>query len=183
VTAPAAPWDLLRELAPQVLGAVVRRYGHFGLCEDAVQEALLAASVQWPRDGQPPSPRAWLITVASRRLIDQLRAESARRDSEATAALDPAAASRILCLARTRRLAMVSSVTMNARAISAVVSPASVRSVRATRASSASAGWQQVKISRSRSSVMPLSSSRSGSLGTDKAAASLSRAVSVAPPG
>ena len=93
MTAPAAPWDLLRELAPQVLGAVVRRYGHFGLCEDAVQEALLAASVQWPRDGQPPSPRAWLITVASRRLIDQLRAESARRDREATAALDPAAAS------------------------------------------------------------------------------------------
>ena len=93
MTAPAAPWDLLRELAPQVLGAVVRRYGHFGLCEDAVQEALLAASVQWPRDGQPPSPRAWLITVASRRLIDQLRAESARRDREATAALDPAATS------------------------------------------------------------------------------------------
>jgi len=68
VTAPVAPWDLLRELAPQVLGAVVRRYGHFDLCEDAVQEALLAASVQWPRDGQPASPRAWLITVASRRL-------------------------------------------------------------------------------------------------------------------
>jgi RNA polymerase sigma factor (sigma-70 family) len=91
VTAPVAPWDLLRELAPQVLGAVVRRYGHFDLCEDAVQEALLAASVQWPRDGQPASPRAWLITVASRRLADQLRAESARRDREATAALDPAA--------------------------------------------------------------------------------------------
>jgi RNA polymerase sigma factor (sigma-70 family) len=93
VTAPVAPWDLLRELAPQVLGAVVRRYGHFDLCEDAVQEALLAASVQWPRDGPPASPRAWLITVASRRLADQLRAESARRDREATAALDPAATS------------------------------------------------------------------------------------------
>ena len=93
MTAPVAPWDLLRELAPQVLGAVVRRYGHFDLCEDAVQEALLAASVQWPRDGQPASPRAWLITVASRRLTDQLRTESARRDREATAALDPAATS------------------------------------------------------------------------------------------
>ncbi|HEX6857975.1 MAG TPA: DUF6596 domain-containing protein [Streptosporangiaceae bacterium] len=92
MTVPAATGDLLRELAPQVLGAVVRRYGHFDLCEDAVQEALLAASVQWPRDGQPASPRAWLITVASRRLTDQLRAESARRDREATAALDPAAA-------------------------------------------------------------------------------------------
>ena len=56
MTAPVAPWDLLRELAPQVLGAVVRRYGHFDLCEDAVQEALLAASVQWPRDGPPASP-------------------------------------------------------------------------------------------------------------------------------
>ena len=63
VAAATATGDLLRELAPQVLGAVVRRYGHFDLCEDAVQEALLAASVQWPRDGQPPSPRAWLITV------------------------------------------------------------------------------------------------------------------------
>ena len=91
------------------------------------------------------------------------------------------AASRILCLARTRRLAIVSSVTMNARAICPVVSPASVRSVRATRASSASAGWQQVKISRSRSSLMPLWSSWSGSVGTDNAAASLSLAVSVAP--
>jgi RNA polymerase sigma factor (sigma-70 family) len=87
----AAPGELLRELAPQVLGAVVRRYGHFDLCEDAVQEALLAASVQWPRDGRPSNPRAWLITVASRRLTDALRAESARRDREATAALDPAA--------------------------------------------------------------------------------------------
>ena len=54
MTAPAATGDLLRELAPQVLGAVVRRYGHFDLCEDAVQEALLAAAVQWPRDGRRP---------------------------------------------------------------------------------------------------------------------------------
>ncbi|MGH8878946.1 MAG: sigma factor, partial [Stackebrandtia sp.] len=72
----------LRELAPRVLGAVVRRYGHFDLAEDAVQEALLAAAEQW-RDGEVPRhPRAWLITVASRRLTDLLRSEQARRDRE-----------------------------------------------------------------------------------------------------
>ena len=56
--------DLLRRLAPQVLGAVVRRYGHFDTAEDAVQEALLAAATQWPADGVPDNPRGWLITVA-----------------------------------------------------------------------------------------------------------------------
>ena len=82
--------DLLRESAPQVLGALVRRYGHFDACEDAVQEALLAAATQWPAEGRPENPRAWLITVASRRLTDQLRSESSRRRREdATAALDP----------------------------------------------------------------------------------------------
>jgi RNA polymerase sigma factor (sigma-70 family) len=78
--------DLLRRLAPQVLGAVVRRYGNFDLAEDATQEALLAASVQWPRDGVPASPRGWLITVASRRLTDLLRSEQARRQREDTVA-------------------------------------------------------------------------------------------------
>jgi RNA polymerase sigma factor (sigma-70 family) len=77
---------LLRELAPQVLGALVRRYGHFDACEDAVQEALLAASVQWPEQGLPDYPRGWLVTVASRRLTDQLRGEEARRRREAAAA-------------------------------------------------------------------------------------------------
>ena len=62
--------ELLRQLAPQVLGALVRRHGQFDLAEEAVQEALLAASVQWPRDGLPDNPRGWLVTVASRRLID-----------------------------------------------------------------------------------------------------------------
>ncbi|MCK2213260.1 sigma-70 family RNA polymerase sigma factor [Actinomadura sp. ATCC 31491] len=74
--------DLLRALAPQVLGALVRRYGHFDTAEDAVQEALLAAAVQWPEQGVPDDPRAWLITVAARRLTDLLRAEQARRRRE-----------------------------------------------------------------------------------------------------
>jgi RNA polymerase sigma factor (sigma-70 family) len=73
---------LWRELAPQVLGALVRRYGGFDACEDAVQEALLAASIQWPRDGVPDNPRGWLIAVASRRLVDELRSEIARRRRE-----------------------------------------------------------------------------------------------------
>jgi RNA polymerase sigma factor (sigma-70 family) len=74
--------DLLRDLAPQVLGALVRRYGHFDTCEDAVQEALLAAAQQWPDTGTPDNPRAWLITVGSRRLTDLLRSEQARRQRE-----------------------------------------------------------------------------------------------------
>jgi RNA polymerase sigma factor (sigma-70 family) len=83
--------DLMRQLAPQVLAALVRRYGNFDASEDAVQDALLAAAVQWPASGLPDSPRGWLITVASRRLLDQLRAESARRRREVTAAaLEPA---------------------------------------------------------------------------------------------
>jgi len=78
--------DLLRSLAPKVLGALVRRYGHFDACEDAVQEALLAAAVQWPSEGRPDNPRAWLIRVASRRLTDELRSEQARRRREETVA-------------------------------------------------------------------------------------------------
>jgi RNA polymerase sigma factor (sigma-70 family) len=79
--------DLLRELAPQVLGALVRRRGQFDACEDAVQEALLAASQQWPRDGRPDNPHGWLVTVADRRLVDEWRSESARRRREESAAL------------------------------------------------------------------------------------------------
>jgi RNA polymerase sigma factor (sigma-70 family) len=78
--------DQLRSLAPLVLGAIVRRYGHFDLSEDAVQEALLAAAMQWPEQGVPDNPRGWLITVASRRLMDELRSEQARRRREDAAA-------------------------------------------------------------------------------------------------
>ncbi|MBD0674219.1 RNA polymerase sigma factor [Streptomyces sp. CBMA156] len=81
--------NLLRGLTPQVLGTLVRRYGHFEGCEDAVQEAVLAAAVQWPSEGVPANPRGWLVTVASRRLIDQLRGDRARREREwATAAAE-----------------------------------------------------------------------------------------------
>src|ERR1700754_202871 len=79
--------DLLRELTPQVLGTLVRRHGQFEGCEDAVQEASLAASLQWPDEGVPDNPRGWLVTVASRRLVDQMRSDHARREREtATAA-------------------------------------------------------------------------------------------------
>lgn len=81
---------LVRDLAPQVLGAIVRRYGDFETCEDAVQEALLAAAVQWPVEGVPDNPKGWLVTVASRRRIGMWRADSARkRREEAAAALSP----------------------------------------------------------------------------------------------
>ena len=74
--------NLLRELAPQVLGAVIRRYGDFSAAEDAVQEALLAAAMQWPHEGVPDNPRGWLIHVAARRMTDHIRAELARRRRE-----------------------------------------------------------------------------------------------------
>jgi RNA polymerase sigma factor (sigma-70 family) len=79
--------DLLRELAPQVLGAAVRRFGDFAAAEDAVQEALLAAALHWPADGVPGNPRGWLIQAAGRRMTDQLRSEQARRRREGAAAL------------------------------------------------------------------------------------------------
>jgi RNA polymerase sigma factor (sigma-70 family) len=91
VSTDAGVEDLLRQIAPQALGALVRRYGNFDACEDAVQESLLAATLQWPGQGLPENPRGWLITVASRRLTDHLRSESARtrRESASAARLSP----------------------------------------------------------------------------------------------
>lgn len=80
--------DLLRGLTQQVLGTLVRRYGQFEGCEDAVQEAVLAATVQWPAEGVPNNPHGWLVTVASRRLIDQMRSDRARREREAATAAE-----------------------------------------------------------------------------------------------
>ncbi|WP_433089992.1 RNA polymerase sigma factor [Dactylosporangium sp. CA-052675] len=82
--------DLLRECAPRVLVAVVRRYGDFEACEDAVQEALIAAAVQWPQTGVPRHPQHWLITVAGRRRVELLRNETARRRREETVGYEPA---------------------------------------------------------------------------------------------
>jgi RNA polymerase sigma factor (sigma-70 family) len=86
VSTPVRVEDLLRGLAPQVLGVLVRRYRNFDASEDAVQEALLAAAVQWREHGVPESPRGWLITVASRRLADEVRSDAARRRREETVA-------------------------------------------------------------------------------------------------
>jgi len=93
VTKRSSPLDassekLLRDLAPQVLGAVIRRYGDFTSAEDAVQEALLAAALQWPEEGVPDNPRGWLIQVASRRMTDHVRSEISRRRRESIAAGD-----------------------------------------------------------------------------------------------
>ncbi|HEY1336410.1 MAG TPA: sigma-70 family RNA polymerase sigma factor, partial [Bryobacteraceae bacterium] len=79
---------LLRDLAPQALGAIVRRFRDFAAAEDAVQEALVAAATQWPRDGMPENPRAWLIQVAARRLTDAVRSDAARRRRETAAAME-----------------------------------------------------------------------------------------------
>ena len=81
--------DLLRELTPRVLGVLVRRNGDFDDCEDAVQEALLAAAVSWPVDGVPANPTGWLITTSSRRLVEIWRKDAARRRREDVYALEP----------------------------------------------------------------------------------------------
>jgi RNA polymerase sigma factor (sigma-70 family) len=83
LSAPQETEELLRTLAPQVLGALVRRFSDFDICEDAVQEALLAAALEWAADGVPENPRGWLTVVATRRRADMWRSDSARRRREA----------------------------------------------------------------------------------------------------
>jgi predicted RNA polymerase sigma factor len=85
---PATVEDLLRDLAPQVLGAVTRQYGDFDAAEDAVQEALIAAADHWPREGVPENPRGWLLRTAGRRLVDQHRSDQARANRELQVGLD-----------------------------------------------------------------------------------------------
>lgn len=90
---PASPHEiglepLLRELAPQVLGSVIRRFRDFAGAEDAVQEAMIAAATQWIREGIPENPRGWLIQVAARRMADFLRSDNARRRREAQVAIE-----------------------------------------------------------------------------------------------
>jgi len=87
---PSSVEDLLRDLAPQVLGALVRRSGDVDAAEDAVQEALIAAALHWPRDGVPAKPRGWLVQTAVRRMIDQRRSEQSRKDRESLALLQEA---------------------------------------------------------------------------------------------
>ncbi|MGO4490171.1 RNA polymerase sigma factor [Microbacterium sp. 2RAF4] len=97
---PDAIEDLLRTEAPQVLGALVRRFGHFDIAEEATQDALLAASRQWRPDAIPDQPRSWLIRVAYRRMVDALRADSAdRRREEQYVASEPNQPSSHLALA------------------------------------------------------------------------------------
>jgi RNA polymerase sigma factor (sigma-70 family) len=115
--------DLLRDCAPQVLAAVVRRYGDFEACEDAVQEALIAAARQWPETGVPEQPRNWLITVASRRRVELLRTETARRRREEAVGHEPAPAVRgddelaLLLLCCHPALSAPAQVTLTLRAV------------------------------------------------------------------
>jgi RNA polymerase sigma factor (sigma-70 family) len=123
VTAGTALPDLLRECVPQVLAAVVRRYGDFEACEDAVQEALLAAARQWPETGVPEQPRNWLITVAGRRRVELLRNETARRRREEAVGHEPAPTARgddelvLLLLCCHRSLSVPAQVTLTLRAV------------------------------------------------------------------
>ena len=128
--------DLLRELAPQVLGVLVRRHGDFDTCEDAVQEALLAAALHWPAEGAPRNPKGWLITVASRRRTELWRNDSARRRREESAAsLEPPQVESIydddtltlLLLCAHPSLTPVSQVALTLRAVCGLATPAVAR--------------------------------------------------------
>jgi RNA polymerase sigma factor (sigma-70 family) len=130
--------DLLRTLAPQVLGVLVRRNGGFDTCEDAVQEALLAAAQQWLKDGVPSNPTGWLITVAQRRLTEVWRSEAARRRREEavfTAEVDDADVPAeddtltLLTLCCHPSLTRVSQVALTLRAVGGLTTPEIARAL------------------------------------------------------
>ena len=123
--------DLWRRESPHVLGALLRRNGDLSACEDAAQEALVSAARQWPRDGVPENPRGWLIRVASRRLIDEDRADRARaaREDAVAAAAQPGAQGtdddslQLLLLCCHPALTRPSQVALTLRAVSGLSTP------------------------------------------------------------
>jgi RNA polymerase sigma factor (sigma-70 family) len=161
--------DLLRELAPRVLAVLVRRRGDFDACEDAVQEALLAAAVQWPAEGLPDNPAGWLVTVASRRLTERRRREQARRRrEEAAAALSPSAAPEpvpavddtltLLLLCCHPSLTPVSQVALTLRAVGGLTTAEIARALlvpEATVAQRISRAKQRIKASGARFRLPP----------------------------
>jgi RNA polymerase sigma factor (sigma-70 family) len=170
VTGPAANEieDILRDLAPQVLGALVRHYGGFDTCEDAVQEALLAAATQWPTDGLPANPKGWLIRVASRRRTEIWRNETARRRREETVALldppmpDPAPASddtlTLLLLCCHPSLTPISRVALTLRAVGGLTTAEIARALlvpESTVAQRISRAKQRIKASGARFQLPP----------------------------
>jgi RNA polymerase sigma factor (sigma-70 family) len=159
---------ILRDLAPQVLGALVRHYGGFDTCEDAVQEALLAAATQWPADGLPANPKGWLIRVASRRRTEIWRNETARRRREETVALldppvpDPAPASddtlTLLLLCCHPSLTPISQVALTLRAVGGLTTAEIARALlvpESTVAQRISRAKQRIKASGARFQLPP----------------------------
>ncbi len=155
--------DLLRSLSPQVLGALMRRFDDFDICEDAVQEALLAAATQWPREGVPANPRGWLTVVASRRRTEMWRSESARRRREeaafasAPADIEQGAASddslELLLLCCHPSLTPVSQVALTLRAVGGLTTAEIARALlvpEATVAQRISRAKQRIKVSGAR---------------------------------
>ncbi|MGA8635394.1 MAG: sigma-70 family RNA polymerase sigma factor, partial [Candidatus Dormiibacterota bacterium] len=165
---PSGIEDLLRSLAPQVLGILVRRFDEFDICEDAVQEALLAAATQWPAGGVPENPRGWLTVVATRRRTEMWRSETARRRrEEATFTstpddIDHSAASddslELLLLCCHPSLTPVSQVALTLRAVGGLTTAEIARALlvpEATVAQRISRAKQRIKASGARFRLPP----------------------------
>ena len=166
-SSPPGTEDLLRALAPQVLSAVIRRGGDFAAAEDAVQEALLAAALHWPREGVPASPRGWLIQTAVRRMTDQIRSDQARRRREETAARqdvpDAVAAGRddtliLLFMCCHPALTQASAIALTLRAVGGLTTAEIARAFlvpEATMAQRISRAKQQVRAAGARFTMPP----------------------------